>query len=87
MAKLFWSGKGRFRFLTVAGLWLEAALLGSLWWLLALLPWARAVALARGAFGGLGPRLAKHKHVLANLRITGFEPEAGPRGSVCEPAA
>ncbi|MDT8388408.1 MAG: lysophospholipid acyltransferase family protein [Thiogranum sp.] len=69
MAKLFWTGKERFRFVTTLGLWLEAALAALLWSLLSVLPWRRAVALGRRSIGGTGPHLAKHQHVLANLRM------------------
>lgn len=47
---------------------LEAGFLALLWTGLGLLPPARASALGRRAMRALGPRLRKHRHVVANLR-------------------
>lgn len=49
--------------------WLEASLLGLVWALLGLLSPERASSLGAAFARRIGPRLRKHRHVLANLRV------------------
>jgi KDO2-lipid IV(A) lauroyltransferase len=49
--------------------WLEAALLGLVWALLGLLSPERASSLGAAIARRFGPRMRKHRHVLANLRV------------------
>ena len=48
---------------------LEAGMLRLLWWLAAPLPTSWASAIGASIMGRLGPYSAKHRHVLANLRM------------------
>ena len=66
MARLIWSGSEN-RAVQAFGWWLEALVLRSLWWLVTPLSLDHASAAGRRMFGLLGPRSAKHRHVLANL--------------------
>jgi len=69
MAKLLWKGNERYAWLTRLGQWVEAAIVRSFWWLSSRLPAQRASAFGAWLFGWLGPRSAKHRHVLANQRM------------------
>jgi KDO2-lipid IV(A) lauroyltransferase len=69
MAKLFWKKGDDSPFLHRLGLRLEAGMLRMLWWIVAPLSARRASALGARFMGWLGPRTAKHRHVLANLRM------------------
>lgn len=66
MAKILWSGSDN-KTVRAFSWWLEALVLRSLWWLVALMPIDRASRTGRRLFSALGPRTAKHRHVLANL--------------------
>ena len=68
MARIIWSGSEN-KAVQAFGWWLEALVLRSLWWLVTPLSLDRASAIGRRIFGLLGPRSAKHQHVLANLSI------------------
>jgi len=69
MAKLLWKENERFPWLTRLGQWFEAAIVRFFWWFTALLPPQKASAFGAWLFGWYGPRSAKHRHVLANLRM------------------
>jgi KDO2-lipid IV(A) lauroyltransferase len=68
MARILWSDSEN-RLVQSFGWWLEALVLRSLWWLVTPLSIDRASAAGRRIFALLGPRSAKHQHVLANLSI------------------
>lgn len=68
MARIIWSGSDN-KAVQALGWWLEALVLRSLWWLVTPLSLDRASATGRRIFALLGPRSAKHQHVLANLSI------------------
>ncbi|TCK18683.1 KDO2-lipid IV(A) lauroyltransferase [Thiogranum longum] len=69
MARLLWKGDERFSWLTRSGQWLEAALMRLFWWFMSLLSPETASSFGARVFGWLGPRSAKHRHVVANLRM------------------
>ncbi len=69
MARLLWKGDERFPWLTRVGQWSEVAFLRLFWWFMSLLPAQKASALGARLFGWFGPRSAKHRHVVANLRM------------------
>lgn len=69
MARLFWTGNERLRFLRSVGWWLEAAMLQLFWWVVTPLSPHRAAAVGRWLLGRIGPKVAKHRHVLANLSM------------------
>ena len=60
MARLFWTGNERLRFLSRIGWWLEAALLQLFWWIVTPLSPPRAASVGRRLLGSIGPRVAKH---------------------------
>ena len=69
MARLLWRGDERYSWLTRFGQWLEAALMRLFWRFMSLLSPETASSLGARLFGWLGPRSAKHRHVVANLRM------------------
>ena len=69
MAKFLWKGNERFPWLTRLGQWLEATIVRVFWWFSALLPPQKASAFGAWLFGLYGPRSAKQRHVIANLRM------------------
>jgi KDO2-lipid IV(A) lauroyltransferase len=75
MARIIWRGSDN-KAARALGWWLEALVLRSLWWLVSLMPLDSASRTGRRLFAWLGPRTAKQRHVLANLR-TAF-PERSP---------
>lgn len=66
MAKIIW-GDSDNKALRSFGWRLEALVLRTLWWLVTPMSIDRASAAGRRIVGLLGPRSAKHRHVLANL--------------------
>ena len=69
MAKLLWKDKQESAVSARLGQWLEVSILRVFWWITSMLPPQKASALGARLFGRLGPRSAKHRHVLANLRM------------------
>jgi len=56
--------------------WLEASILGAFWRLCSWMPPDRAVAFGQGFLSRIGPRLAKHRQIKANLRVAFPEKDA-----------
>ncbi len=69
MARLLWKHADGHPALARAAQRVEAATLGVFWWFMARLSPQRASAFGACLFGWLGPRSAKQRHVLANLRM------------------
>lgn len=69
MARILWKESERFPWLTRLGQWAEAALMRLYWWFMSMLSPQKASDLGARVLGWLGPRSAKHRHVLANLRM------------------
>ncbi|HHJ13155.1 MAG TPA: hypothetical protein ENJ79_02085 [Gammaproteobacteria bacterium] len=69
MAKLLWKDSERYPRLTRLGQRFEAALMRLFWWCMARFSPPKASELGARFFAWLGPRSAKHRHVLANLRM------------------
>ena len=68
MAKILWTGKEKIRLQQYLP-WLgEAFLLQLLWWSVAWRSPENASAVGRRVMSWLGPRLTKHRHILANIR-------------------
>ncbi len=56
--------------------WLEAGILGAFWWWCSWLSPDRAVAFGQGFLSRVGPHLAKHRQIKANLRVAFPEKDA-----------
>jgi KDO2-lipid IV(A) lauroyltransferase len=69
MAKLFWKKANPPPWLEKLGWRIEAGMLGALWLVVKPMSPIKAANTGRLFMGWLGPRLNKHKHVKANLRI------------------